>query len=368
MRTPLLFYSQVAWDTVWQRPQEQALGLAKYRPVIFLSPVQLHEAATRLKDRWQFHRTLAGGRLQVVSPLIFSGEYRSEPVRRANRALLRRLLGRVGAGGRFHFMTNSPFSGWMLPMLGPRSIIYDLIDDFCAFNWAPPEGRQLEDRIVRGADLAFAGTGYLRDRYENRLPGIEFLPSGVHFGKLTAPQPEPADLAALPRPRALYVGTLNDRMNGDLFAAMGSAFPGGSVAVVGPRHETFRAPALPPNVHFLGLKPHEQLPGYYQHSDLGIMPFADSPAARAINPIKTLEYLACGLPVLSTPIPDVIRYYQGVVTVAEPDAWVGAAQRMIAEDSDGDREARRDFARGRTWEALVEAMERRIRRMEAGAA
>lgn len=361
---PILFYSQVAWDTVWQRPQEQALGLARRRPVVFLAPVQLHEWVGRLAGRWRFARRLAGGRLLVLSPLIFSGEYRSAAVRRVNRHIVSHIARRVVKPDKFLFLTNSPFAAHLIFSTRPRGVIYDLIDDFCAFSWAPPEGRREERHLLAHADLGFAGTGYLRDRYASAFEELRFLPSGVRFDDLTAPVPEPEDLRALPKPRLLYVGTINDRLNGELFAAASRAVPQGSVVVVGPRHGTFSAPKLPNNVHFLGLKPHTDLPGYYQHCQAGLMPFADTPAARAINPVKTLEYLACGLPVISTPIPDVIRYYPEVVRVEKPAGWTAALREMLAQDSGELRASRRRFAGDRSWHRLVEDMESEIARME----
>lgn len=224
----------------------------------------------------------------------------------------------------------------------------------------------MEDQLVRAATLGLAGTGTLQEQFADRFPELEFLPSGVNFQRMTAPQAEPADIADLPRPRLLYVGTLNDRLNGELFQVLARQHPTGSIVVVGPRHGTFQAPELPPNVHFLGLKPHEALPGYYQHCDMGIMPFADSPAARAINPVKTLEYLACGLPVLSTPVPDVVKYYPGVVRVAEPGEWAMASKELLDGNSEQARTARVDFARNRGWDRLVLQIEQKLRRLEAG--
>lgn len=366
-RTPLLFYSQVAWDTVWQRPQEEALALSKHRPVVFVSPVQVHELKGQLARRWRLFRRLQGGRLLVFSPLIFSGEYRHRGIRRVNSMLLASLISSLMKDDKYFFFTNSPFSGALLPHLKPTRILLDQIDDFCAFQWAPPEGRSLENELLARASHVFTGTGTLAHDAVGRTDApIEYLPSGVRAGRLTKPQAEPADIANLPHPRVLYVGTLNDRVDGDLFLRSARAVSGGSVVVVGPRHSTFKAPKLPENVHFFGLKPHEELPGYYQHCDLGIMPFADCPAARAINPIKTLEYLAVGLPVLSAPIPDVVRYYQGVVETALPSGWEGAIQRLLGEDNGELRKARRAFARNRSWKSLGEAIEERLRRLEEG--
>lgn len=344
------------------------MGLARNRPVVYLSPVQVHELATRLTKPWKPVRRLRNGRLTVLSPVIFSGEYRNATVRRMNRRVLLRLIRQTMGGERFQFLTNSPFSGWLLDHLDPVAVIYDMIDDFCAFDWAPEDGWEQQGRILERADLAVAGTGTLADRLIGWGLNAEFLSSGVKHSTLSRPAAEPEDLQALPGPRLLYVGTLNDRLDGRLFASLARRFPTGSIVVVGPRHGTFRAPAMPPNVHFLGPRPHEALSGYYQHCDLGLMPFADVPAARAINPIKTLEYLACGLPVISTPIPDVVRYYPEVVSAVVPAEWPEEAARLLASDNPEARDLRRDFARGRSWGRLVAAFEERLARLESGVA
>lgn len=341
------------------------MGLSRYRPVLFFGPVQLHELTDRLASRWKPVRILNGGRLTVVSPVLFSGEYRSETVRRINRRVLTMIASRYPAFHRGIFLTNSPFYGWLSDAFRAKSVGYDLIDDFCAFGWAPKEGPVMEDRLIESCDFGLAGTGYLQEKYDGRLPDLQFFPSGVQFDRMTAAKEEPKELAGLPHPRALYVGTLNDRLDGSLFLTTARALKTGTLVVVGPKHETFKAPELPSNVKFLGLMPHERLPEFYQHCDLGIMPFADSPAARAINPVKTLEYLACGLPVLSTPVPDVIKYYPEVVRVEKAENWEKAICELLAGDSPALRDARSRFAMGRSWDRLVVALEKRLRNFDA---
>ncbi len=362
-RLPVVLYSQVAWDTVWQRPQEQAVGLARHRPVLFVSPVQVHEVAGRLRDRWQLYRRR--GHLQVLSPVLLNGEYRNATVRRLNRLVLARTLAPYLPGTPYIFLTNTPFVEPVRARLAPAVTIYDLIDDFCGFGWSPPEGPALENQLLRAADAAFAGTGTLADRYDGRVAGLEFLPSGVHAHRLSDPVAEPEDLRDLPRPRLLYVGTLNDRLDARLLVRVARAFPRGSLVLVGPCHATFPRRGFPGNAHFLGLRPHRDLAAYYQHCDAGLMPFADNAAARAIHPVKTLEYLACGLPVVSTPVPDVVRYYGGIVSVAGPEGFADAVRRELESDHEAARTRRRAFARGRSWRALVDRIEERLRQLEA---
>ncbi|MEQ8822702.1 MAG: glycosyltransferase [Sumerlaeia bacterium] len=365
---PLVLYSQVAWDDVWQRPQELARGLAARRPVLYVSPVQVHRAAGPQRGRWTPVRAEAQGRLLVLAPLRLSGEYKAGAARRLNRAIVERALGPVVAGIPHLFLTNSPFSGHLARAAQPEVTGYDLIDDFCAFDWAHPDGRAQERWLLENCRFAFAGTESLREAYADKFARLtaplEYLPSGVAFERLTAPQPEPPELRGLPRPRLLYVGSLNDRMDGALIARVAEAFPEGSLILVGPKGRTFSAPPFPGNVRELGLRPHADLPGFYQHCDAGLMPFADNEAARAINPIKTLEYLACGLPTLSTPIPDVERFYRPHVDIARPADWPERLRRMLAEESEKKRSARREFARGRSWEALCERVEAMLREVE----
>ncbi|MDK2972674.1 MAG: hypothetical protein PWP23_2429 [Candidatus Sumerlaeota bacterium] len=361
---PLVLYSQVAWDDVWQRPQELARGMAAHRPVLFVSPVQVHQTAGPLNGRCETVRVECGGRLTILSPLLLTGEYRGSAIRALNRAILARALRPFVHGRPFVFLSNSPFVDDLQATLRPALTGYDIIDDFCAFEWAPASARRRERRLLARCDFATAGTWALHRKYQRSAPGMEYLPSGVDFPKLTRPAPEPASLADLPHPRFLYVGTLNDRLDGALFDRVARAFPEATIVVVGPRRQTFSAPAFPSNVVELGLKPHDELPGFYQHCDLGLMPFADNDAARAINPVKTLEYLSAGLPVISTPIPDVKRFYVPPVVIARPDEWPAQIRRMLAEDTPELRAERRAFASGHSWESLVQRMENRIRALE----
>jgi glycosyltransferase involved in cell wall biosynthesis len=59
-------------------------------------------------------------------------------------------------------------------------------------------------------------------------------------------------------------------------------------------------------VHFLGQKPYSELPAYCKAFDVALMPFKLNELTLNANPLKVREYLAAGLPVVSTPIPEVM--------------------------------------------------------------
>jgi UDP-galactopyranose mutase len=118
------------------------------------------------------------------------------------------------------------------------------------------------------------------------------------------------------------------------------------------------------NIHWLGMKQYDELPAYLAGWDVGIMPFAINEATRFISPTKTPEFLAAGLPVISTPIRDVIRPYgaAGLVEIAgSADEFVSKAERLMRErDVSWLQAVDRQLAMN-SWDRTWESMEAKIR-------
>ncbi|MFX1453205.1 MAG: glycosyltransferase [Promethearchaeota archaeon] len=57
-------------------------------------------------------------------------------------------------------------------------------------------------------------------------------------------------------------------------------------------------------VHFLGIKKHDEIPYYINNSDIGIGRITHNKIWKYSIPVKCLEYLACKKPFISTPISD----------------------------------------------------------------
>jgi glycosyltransferase involved in cell wall biosynthesis len=160
------------------------------------------------------------------------------------------------------------------------------------------------------------------------------------------------------RPIMGWFGVIDERVDYGLVGEIARTRPEWSFAMVGPVVK-IDPNLLPhsPNLFWLGQRDYTVLPNYCRAFDICIMPFAINQATQFINPTKTLEYLATGKPIISTPVSDVIRQFDGLVEIVKSaDDFVSAAERILAQP-DPDRIARGiERAKASSWESTVKSM------------
>ncbi len=310
----LLCFSHLRWDFVYQRPNHLMARAARDRRVFFVEEPVTEPTSTphlRLADR-------AG--LTVVTPVL-------PPLDGADpETVLRDLVDHLVRTERI----DRPVLWYVTPMALPwtrhleaAATVYDSMDYLPGFRGAPAGLLELEDELLRRADLVFAGGASLHRRMAGRHPSAHCFPSSVdlaHFGAARSGLPEPADQEPIPRPRVGYAGVIDERIDLELIRGVAAARPAIQLVLVGPLAKISAADVpTGPNIHRLGLKPYGELPAYLGGWDVGWMPFARNDATRYISPTKTPEYLAAGLPVVSTSIHDVVEPYGigGLVTIAD---------------------------------------------------
>jgi teichuronic acid biosynthesis glycosyltransferase TuaH len=217
-----------------------------------------------------------------------------------------------------------------------------------------------ERRAVRGADLVLAVTPELAARW--RALGTEpaLLPNGCDpEAYLAVDTVEPAPLPdGFPTPVAGVVGQLNDRLDADLLAAVADA--GLGLLLVGPRDpgwlpDRWDSLVARPNVHHTGAVPFTDLPQWLARMDVGLTPYTDTPFNRASFPLKTLEYLAAGRPVVGSDLPatrGLARECADVVAVAGAQAFAGRVMAVADLPRDPEDVRRRQaVARRHSWSA-----------------
>jgi glycosyltransferase involved in cell wall biosynthesis len=112
-----------------------------------------------------------------------------------------------------------------------------------------------------------------------------------------------------------------------------------------------------PNLTYMGPRSYDELPDVMAGFDVALMPFALNAATRSISPTKSLEYLAAGLPVVSTRVPDVVSDLSDVVDIENDAAGFAAAcRRLVGGHSIERRRATEALLRWNQWDAIVNRM------------
>jgi len=140
-------------------------------------------------------------------------------------------------------------------------------------------------------------------------------------------------VSSLPGPIVGFYGVIDERIDFHLLESMATLRPDWSFVLVGPVVKIDERDIVhSPNIHYLGMRSYQELPRYLAAFDAAILPFARNDATRFISPTKTLEYLAGGKPVVSTPIKDVVDLYGDVVELASSaEEAVASIERLWGE-------------------------------------
>ncbi len=305
--------------------------------------------------------------LWVTTPLVLPLPH--SPVARAiNRQILRTTIRalryRLGID-RFALWTFLPNTADYIGSLGEDLAVYYCVDEWSMFSYLDrSETVAAERRLLERVDAVFAINHALAEAKRAINPRTFVSPHGVdhaQFARALDPAlAVPADLAALPAPRIGFYGTLRDWVDLALIAHIARARPAWSIALIGQVLCDVSALRGLGNVHLLGQKRHDELPAYCRGFDAGMIPYRIDERMTFVNPLKLREYLSAGVPVVSTPVPEVVRHAHLCRIAAHPDEFVAALDAALAESSPAARRARSDAMVNDTWSARVAEVTRTV--------
>ena len=359
---PIVAFSHLRWDFVYQRPQQLLSRLAAKRRVLFIEePIDGMDP-----DGWEL--TNPAGNVVVARPRLAGlGRRPAEEVQRTLAALVRELVREQEIASPVAWVY-TPMAEPLLDAVAPSLVVYDCMDELSLFVGAPPELVRMETALLGRADLVFTGGVSLYETKRARHPRVHCLPSSVDARHFARAKPsaslvtEPEDQARLPGPRLGFFGVLDERLDLALLDALARSHPEWQIVMVGPTVKIDPA-TLPrqPNIHYTGPRSYEQLPAYLSGWDVCLLPFARNDATRFISPTKTLEYMAAERPIVSTRITDVARSYADIVYLADdPAEFVAACERALSDPTE-EREARTRAARAvlsrTSWDATAGRVE-----------
>lgn len=375
----IVCFSPNPWQALWRNRHQIMSRLARQNRVLFVEPAPylrhvLHDVARR--------GPMALASPPLTSPLPHLWVYRAPgyaavsgrpPLADLTFALRRRHLRQTLRRLGFHrpllwvFQYNG---GEMVGHLDERLRIYHAVDEYAAYELdVPPEQeearrkhiRALEADLIARMDLVFVASEALYESKRHLHPHVVLVPNGADYEHFAHPGPTPAAMASLPRPRLVFAGAINEKIDLALLAEVAARRPDWQLVLIGPITLRRPMPALTSlrhqaNVHFLGEQPPADLPAFLHAGDVCLMPYVRNEWTRNISPLKLYEYLATGLPIVSTPIPAVTPFADWVLVAADADSTIAAIGQALADDSPERRRRQQEIARLHTWDNRLERM------------
>lgn len=330
--SPLLCFSHLRWNFVYQRPQHLLSRAARDRRVFFLEePVFGHGIVPHLESS----ESTEG--VTVLVPVLPHG-LNSGQVTRALRTLVDALAVEIDRADMVLWYY-TPMALSFSRHLAGAVRVYDNMDELSAFRGAPSRMVAMERELFRTADIVFTGGQSLYESKKKRHHNVHAFPSSIDAAHFAAARGgstiEPDDQSVIPSPRIGFFGVIDERMDLALVEQVADLKPDWQFVMIGPVAKIDPA-SLPQrtNLHWLGPKSYAELPNYLRGWDLGFMPFALNEATRFISPTKTPEFLAAGVPVVCTAIADVIHPYGelGLVRIASTaDDLVVQATQLLGQ-------------------------------------
>jgi UDP-galactopyranose mutase len=328
---PIFCFSQIRWDFVLQRQQHLMSRIGKTRRVYFWED---HLPTSSPRAFLEFH-PIDGTEIIVIRPRV--PHWWDETGR---NTVLRELIDKLLA---LHHISG-PVLWYYSPLMlvfsrhiEAAAVVYDSSDDFVRYFDEHPYLENLESQLFNRADVVFAAGASLYGERRNQHANIHLFPPSLDYSFFARARDElkPAtDLVALPGPILGFYGLIDDRIDLDLLSDIARARPNWTFVMVGPLFNIhdYDLP-MRPNLHFLGQRSYDALPSYLAGWDVALMPYAVGHHTTLLSPAKTAEYLAAGVPVVSTLIPDVVSEFGAldpVIFASEPVSFIAACEAALS--------------------------------------
>ena len=295
--------------------------------------------------------------------------FNTKSVCRAIKKVLRRLP------------NNQPIQLWsfapdvadLVGQFNEEAVIYYCVDafsEFAGYNRELIERRERE--LIDKSSVVITTSTPLYEDKRSMHPHVHLVEHGVDHSHLSKAMLEstsvPADIANLPRPIFGFVGLISEWVDLELIAGLARQRPGASIVMIGPKSGPSRGSksgssdriadsfASLPNVHWLGPRDHQTLPNYLKAFDVGLIPFCHTALTHCVNPIKLHEYLAAGVPTVSTSMPAVKPVHGSVWLADDAISTAHCCEEALQHNSLVKRLARSQSMLAHSWPRRLETI------------
>jgi teichuronic acid biosynthesis glycosyltransferase TuaH len=358
------------WDGVRMADRQLAESLSAICPVLYVDPPTSPASLWRegRRDPSALRPTLSriGPQLARLTPVVAPGLTRPQ-VAELNLRLIARQVRKAlkDLGGTAYAVIESSVLIPIAGRCGEERTVYWAQDDFAGgaalLGLSAERLARGEQKLIASVDTIIAANPLVRDSIVRAGRQAELIPYGCDAELFaTTAHTTPAPGVRLPGPVAGFMGHLGDRIDLEMLTAVADL--GVSLLLVGPKHARSDQSALEDllgrsNVQWVGARDFEELPAWLAHMHVGLLPYNHSAFNQGSFPLKTLEYLAAGVPVVASDLPAIRWLDSDQIVIADtPKDFAEAVGTALAQPRtpEGDGERRR-FAGRHTWDHRARA-------------
>lgn len=366
----IILFPIIDWHYRYQRPQQLANQLAKQGHRIFYIRTGFYQAEwpqiRKIKDNI-YSVKLARGEGMIT----FNTTLTNEDVFVLEKSI--QVLKEACGIDQAVLLVDLPFWSNLVLHLQEKynwPCVYDCMDLHTGFSISTDATAKDEELLLNYCDLVLATSHFLLNHVKKVNQNAVLAPNGTEYAFFhqAAKRMPVEDIEDLSHPIIGYYGAIADWFDSELVNDLALMHPEWTFLLIGSTNLSDLKPLQDvENIHLLGEKPYQEIPGYLSHFDVGIIPFKQTPLTHATNPVKMYEYLSAGKPIVATRL-DEISHYDDYVRLAETrDEWEAAILDSLAEEKTPELLQKRfEFAKANTWEQLAEVVERELKKLFQG--
>ena len=238
---------------------------------------------------------------------------------------------------------------------------YDAFGDFPEERWKADETKHLEMELLKKADLVLASAKSLVETRGEYNPNVHLIPNGADTAHFQRKMSKPLrhygkDISSIKRPIVGYMGDIASWFDSDAFEKCALSMPDVNFVLLGTIKRDIEKLRSMPNVHFFGRIDYDDLPYFLDYFNVCTIPFLVNEMTIHVNPIKVYEYMATGLPIVSSNLPEVREIGSLIYFYDNPDGFVKCVSDALLEFKGASEisENRKKISLANSWDARAE--------------
>ena len=380
-----IIFSSIDWTTHWQLHHQLATSLVSTgNRVLFVENTGVRSANIgdigRLSERISNWRkglhgfsSIDGDNLTSYSPILLPFPY-SKLSLFVNKRIFGLSISRWIRSSNFRnpiviSFLPTPLIQSAIKTIDPVLTVYYCANNMAESSESASQIRPYEDYFFKRVNIVFTAAYVIQERAERFSEKVFYFPPGIDFDKFKAAldgDKIPDDIKSITGPIVGYIGTLGRVLDQELLCTLADQCIDFTIVLIGPEYTNIDALKTKSNIVFLGAKPHNLLPYYIKEFDVGIVPYLCNDFTEGVYPSKLNEYLAMGIPAVSTNLREVREskevYGETAVIANSAEEFVEAVKSLVVEKNNALLKKQRiKVAKANSWDSRFEGLSKIIR-------